>query len=126
MEMRCFRKILGISYKDHVTNIEVRKMVRKEIGAYKDLLTAVKTRKLKWYGHTTRSAGLAKTILQGTVRGGRKRGRPWKRWENNITEWTGLKLSEAVRKAEDREEWRRLVDRCMGCPQRSNNYEIDS
>ena len=25
--------------------------------------------KMKWYGHVTRSAGLAKTILQGTVLG---------------------------------------------------------
>ena len=34
----------------------------------------------------------------------RKRGRQKKRWENkfNITEWTGLKMSDANRRAEDR------------------------
>ena len=58
----------------------------------------------------TRSSGLAKTILQGTVRGGRKRGRQ-KRWEDNIKEWTGLELSDTLRKAESREEWRELVAR---------------
>ena len=34
-----------------------------------DLLTIVKRRKLQWYGHVSRSSGLAKTILQGTVKG---------------------------------------------------------
>ena len=116
MEMRCFRKILRISYKDHITNEEVRSKVRQEIGPYKELLNIVKTRKLKWYGHTTRTPGLAKTILQGTIKGGRKRGRQRKRWEDNISEWTGLTLGETMRKAEDREEWRKLVARCLKCP----------
>ena len=53
-------------------------------------LTSVKRRKLKWYGHVTRSSGLAMTILQGTVQGGRRRGRQRKRWEDNIKEWAGL------------------------------------
>ena len=30
--------------------------------------------KLQWYGHVSRSSGLAKTIMQGTVKGGRKTG----------------------------------------------------
>ena len=32
MEMRCFRKILHISYKDHVTNEEVRAKIQQAIG----------------------------------------------------------------------------------------------
>ena len=71
MEMRCYRKILRISYKDHVTKKEVRAKIQQAIGPYEDLLTIVKRRKLKWYGHVTRSSGLAKTILQGTVKGKR-------------------------------------------------------
>ena len=31
------------------------------IGPHEDFLTSVKRRKLKWYGHVTRSSGLAKT-----------------------------------------------------------------
>ena len=63
MEMRCYRKILHISYKDHVTNEEVRAMIQQAIGPHEDLLTIVKRRKLQWYGHVSRSSGLAKTIL---------------------------------------------------------------
>ena len=53
-----------------ITNEAVRNKIKQAIGPYDDLLTTVKKRKLKWYGHVSRSSGLAKTILQGTVRGG--------------------------------------------------------
>ena len=82
MEMRCYRKILYISYKDHVTNEE--DLVQQAIRPHEDLLTVVKRRKLQWYGHVSRSSGLAKTILQGTVKGERRQGRQRKRWEDNI------------------------------------------
>ena len=42
MEMRCYRKILHISYKDHVTNEEVRAKIQQAIGPHKDLLTIIK------------------------------------------------------------------------------------
>ena len=82
-EMRCYRKILRISYKDHVTNEEVRAKIQQAVGPHEDLLTIVKRRKLQRYGHVSRSSGLAKTILQGTVKGGRRQGRQKKRWEDN-------------------------------------------
>ena len=75
VEMRSFRRLLGISYKDHITNEEVRSRIRKAIGPYEELLPTVKRRKMKWYGHVTRASGLTKTVLQGAVRGGRRKGR---------------------------------------------------
>ena len=75
MEMRCYHKILNISYKDHVTNEEVRAKIQQAIGPHEDLLTIVKRCKLQWYGHVSRSFGLTKTVLQGTVKGGRRQGR---------------------------------------------------
>ena len=48
-----------------MTNEEVKAGIGNAIGPYEDLLTSVKRRKLKWYGHVTRSSGLAKTILSG-------------------------------------------------------------
>ena len=46
MEMRCYRKILHISYTDHLTNEEVRAKIRQAIGPHEDLLTIVKRHKL--------------------------------------------------------------------------------
>ena len=69
MEMRCYSKMLHISYKDYFTNEEVRVKIQQAIGPHEDLLTIVKRRKLQWYGHVSRSSDLAQTILQGTVKG---------------------------------------------------------
>ena len=79
MEMRCYRKILHISFKDHVINEEVRVKIQQATGPHEDFLTIVKRRKLQWYGHVSRSSGLAKTIFHGTVKGGRRQGRQRKR-----------------------------------------------
>ena len=89
MEMRCYRKIPRTSYKDHVSDEEVRVKIQHAIRPPKNILTIVKKRKLQWYGHVSRSSGLAKTISQGTVKRERRQGRQRKRWEDNIREWTG-------------------------------------
>ena len=101
--MRCYRKKLYISYKDHITNEEVRAKIQQATGPHEDLITIVKRRKLQWYGHVSRSLDLAKTILQGTVKGGRKQRRQRKRWEDNIKEWTGLEFAKPRRTLENRE-----------------------
>ena len=62
-EMRCFRKLLDISYRDHITNDGVRDRMRQAIAPYDDVLTMLKKRKLKWCGYVLRSATLAKTIF---------------------------------------------------------------
>ena len=91
-EVICFQIIgmLIISYKDHVTNEEVRAKIQQAIGPHEDLLTMVKRRKLQWYGHVSRSSGLAKT-------------RQRKRWEDNIRKWTGLQFAKSQRAVENRE-----------------------
>ena len=111
MEMRCYRKILRISYKDHVTNEGVRAKIQQAFGPHEDPLTIVKRRKLQLYGHVFRSSGLAKTILQGTVTGGggRRQGRQRKRWEDNIREWTGLEFGKSQGTVENRGKRKKLV-----------------
>ena len=62
-EMRFYRKFLNISYKDHVTNEDDRRKIHAAIGEYYELLAMVNKRELRWFGHVSRSSGLAKTIL---------------------------------------------------------------
>ena len=53
LEMRCYRRLLNISYKDHVTNEEVRNRIQNAIGVHDDLLTMVKKwphLKILWHG----------------------------------------------------------------------------
>ena len=117
MEMRYHCKILHISYKDHVTNEEVRAKIQQAIGPHKDLMI-IKRYKLQWYGHVSYSSGRAKTILQATVKGGRRESRQRKRWEDNIREWTGMEFAKSQRAVENRGKWRRLVVKSSVLPQR--------
>ena len=72
------------------TNEEVRRKTQSATGEYDEFLTLVKKRKLRWFGHVSRSSDLAKTILQGTVKGKRKKrqteeevGRQYQRVDRN-------------------------------------------
>ena len=109
--------ILRISYKDYATNEEIRSKIQQAIGPHEDLLTIVKRLKLQWYGYVFRSSGLAKSILQSTVKGGRRQGRQRKRWEDNTREWTGLEFAKSKRAVENREKWRKLVAKSSVVPQ---------
>ena len=102
-----------------VTSLEpfkLRAKIQQAIGPNEDLLTIVKRRKLLWYGHVSRSSGLAKTILQDTVKGGRRQGGQRKRWEDNIKEWTGLEFGKSQRAVENRENGEKWLQNHLWCP----------
>ena len=42
-----------------MTNEEVRNRIQNAFGVHDDLLTVVKKRKLSWYGHISKSSGMA-------------------------------------------------------------------
>ena len=56
-EMRCYRTLLNISYKDHVPNEEVGKKIKTYLKEYDELVIMVKNRKLRWLGHVSVSSG---------------------------------------------------------------------
>ena len=60
---------------------------------------------------------MAKTILQGTVKGARRKGRQ-KRWEDNIKEWMGMGFRDSLRAAKDREGWKGIVAKSSVVPRR--------
>jgi len=70
----------------------------------KELLKTVKAKEIA-YCHTTRKQGscLEKEIIQGTMPGARRRGRPRTAWMDNIKTWTGLTMEESARIADNGE-----------------------
>ena len=119
--MRCYRKILRISYKDHVTNEEVCAKVQQAIRPLEDHLIIVKRRKLQWYGLWSclpfiRSG--QNHLVRQNDRGEKTGQTQRKRWEDNIGEWTGLELAKFQRAAENRGKWRTLVAKSSVVPQR--------
>ena len=115
MKVRCYHKILRISYKDHVTSEEVCAKIQQAMRLHEDLLTIMKRHKIRWYVHVSHSSGLAKTILQGRVKGGRKQSGQKKGKKDNIKEWTGLEFAKSLRAVENREKWRKLWNK-LWCP----------
>jgi len=106
-EMKGLRKILRVLWTAKKTN----EWVLNKAGVNRQLLDTVKARKLAYCDHNMRKQGscLEKEIMQGTVPGARRRGRPRTTWMDNIKTWTGLSMEESVRMTEDRDKWRKYV-----------------
>jgi hypothetical protein len=60
--------------------------------------------------------GTLANILQGTVEGNRKRGRPKGIWMDDVKDWTGRKTGHLIRLAEERTTWCCIVN-SAGPPQ---------
>ena len=106
-EMKGLRKILRVSSTAKKTN----EWVLNKAGVKRELLDTVKARKLAYCGHTMRKQGscLEKEIMQGTMPGECRRGRPRTAWMDNINTWTGLPVEESIRMTEDRDKCGKYV-----------------
>jgi len=106
-EIKVLSKILRVSWTAKKTN----ERVLNKAGVKRELLDAVKARKLAYYGHIMRKqqSCLEKEIMQGTMPGARRRRRPRTAWVDNIKTWTGLPVEESIRMTEDRDKWRKYV-----------------
>ena len=110
---RCLRAILGMSWRDHVTNEEVMRRAGMERHQY-----IVTTRRRKIAGHVLRlqRERPAHTAMYWVSEDGRrKRGRPKKTRRstfNEDLEEMGVSWHGARRIASDRDRWRLLVARC--------------
>jgi exonuclease III len=111
-EMACLRRIAGISRRDRIRNTDIRQ----RLGITVDLAQKVQKRRLKYFGHVERMGAerYPHIVLHGRISGVRSRGRPRKRWLDNVEQdcnQRGKTLIEATRVARDRAEWRVFVSR---------------
>ena len=73
------------------------------------LLQNIKKLKLGYFGHIKRHQSLEKHILEAKIEGRKGRGRPARRYEQDIEEWLGTTTTHAGRLAGDRSLFRRKV-----------------
>ena len=90
-ETKNFQKLLGVTYKDRITNDEIRNRIS-QAGRHTDLLTNAKRR--NYHDHITWSDRLYKLILQGNIEGKIRCGRPKKIWIDNIKKLTRKSIGE--------------------------------
>ncbi len=113
-EMRCLRAILGVTRRDRLSNEHIRKNLQ-----VKHTITEVtRYKRLRWFGHIARrppESYVAQAYRQDFTNP-RRRGRPQKRWINQVREDTGLPIATAERRASDRIDWRTVscLERARG------------
>ena len=73
-------------------------------------MTIVKKRKLQFFGHTNRAGNLATTVLQRSVDGKRRRGRPRTTRLKNIVDWTDLAINDLHTYSMNRQKWKKTID----------------
>ena len=106
-QMKSFRKILRIPWTEKRTNVSILQ----QLGNIDEnwLLNTVVQRKMKFFGHVKRHESLERMIYEGLIEGKRGRGRPRRRWSQDITDRLETTVSEAGRRAQDRDAFRRAV-----------------
>ena len=114
-EMTVLRKICGVTWKDRRRNVDILN----ELSIERDIISVVQCWRLTYFGHVTQmdKDRLPYILLYGYTHGSRGKGRPKKRWIDNIREDCmdiGIPVQEASHTATDRDMWRNTV-RKMGC-----------
>ncbi|XP_066901575.1 uncharacterized protein [Halyomorpha halys] len=104
---RVLRKIFGTVKEDHRWRIRSNDEI-KELYGEPDILCAIKKSRLRWLGHVERieTCRLPKRMLNGAPGGKRKRGRPRRRWLDDLR---GMGVENWRSLAGDREGWERVV-----------------
>ena len=103
-EMRCLRSILGVNILNKIKNDKIRK----ELGMEESINDIIQKRRLKWFGHVCRrdAESMVQKAYKEDFTKRRPRGRPPKRWVDQIKADTGLPVLTAERRARDRIVWR--------------------
>lgn len=87
-EMWFLRKMLRISYTEHVTNDAVLCKANTE----RKLMKIIRKRQLEFLGHVMRKEGLEDLILNGRIQGSRGRGRPRQTYLESLCNWMRAQL----------------------------------
>ena len=106
-EMWCYRRLLRVKWRDKKKNKEVLD----ELGVTAPvLMSQIRRRQLRYYGHIARGGSLENDIAEGIVPGKRSRGRPAVKWSDDLrmTVVDGS-FANAKRLTGDRVEWRNTI-----------------
>ena len=111
-EMKCYRRILRINWKDMVRNDDIRKKISKE----ETIIDIIKRKKLRLFGHICRmdDSRLIKHTVFARMNGKPRRGRPHREWLDDITEWCKSSGQALFHVAQDRQRWKKLIREVVG------------
>ena len=118
---------IGNYLKSTGQNKRTNDSIRKQLGNIPEnwLLDTILRRKLAYFGHIKRHDCLEKQIFEGIVEGKRGRGRPKRRWSQDVSDRLHTTVAEAGRRALSRDAFRRAVRDAM-CSQASATWTTTS
>jgi hypothetical protein len=112
--LRCLRKILGITYKDRISNKKVLCTT-----SQRDLAMYIAERRMRWVGHLLRMDNnrFAKHMINWVPKDGKKqKGRPRLTWEDTVLyDLRSLNIGwkQAERIARERNSWKKWTALCV-------------
>ena len=112
LEMTFLRKIEGVTRRDRIRNKEIYD----RLSLRQTVIQRIQQRRLRYFGHVARMGQnrFPRIAMEGYVHGERGRGRPKKRWMDQVRqdcEEMGFEsIQDATWIAQDRECWRTLVN----------------
>ena len=115
-QQKCLRRILRVFYPNLVRNEEILRRTEQI-----DIIEEQTDRKWRWIGHMARKhpGHITKQAFEWKLGGKRRRGRPRQTWmrvtEEECVKTLQMTLQQAMEKAGDRVEWRRMVVAVRAC-----------
>ena len=108
MRMWIWRKLLRVPWTENRTNVYILQKIG-QLRGNKSLRRRAARQKMRFFGHVMRADGLEKEMMLAHGEGKRKRGRPRRRWMEEIHKTTRMKLEKLKEATRDRERWRELL-----------------
>jgi len=106
-ETKCLRKILNIKWQQKIKNKDIMKRAGTDINNMQRMIE----RKMNFFGHVCRMQDerLIKQVVFGIMDGKNKRGRPKRRWTDDLADWCNKDICNLYTLEMDRKKWTHLV-----------------
>ena len=105
VEMWFYRRMLRISWTDHMSNEEVLA----KAGTRRKLVVTIRKRQLQFLGHVLRKEELEDVAITGKIEGKRARGRQRLTFISSLSHWMKINEKDIIRTAKDRDLWRTMA-----------------
>ena len=105
-EMWCWSRMLEVGWTQRRSSVSILETV----GSGRELMAAVRSWQMAFYGHVVRANGLENLVVTGRIAGTRSRGRPRKKYLDQMMEVIGgVTTQQLLNMTRDLKQWRSIT-----------------